>query len=241
MIPKIIHYCWFGGNTKPASVLNYIDTWKKHLPDYEIKEWNESNFDINMNDFVSEAYKYKKYAFVSDFCRLYILYKYGGLYFDTDVEVLKNMDCFLSNSFFLGLESDDQVGTCVIGSTINNEVLKILLEFYSDRHFYLGEGHFNIQPNTVIVTKLLKTIPQESYTIYPADYFSPLSYNTNKMNITENTYSIHHFKGSWMSWYVKFENKLCVFLGIKNRFILSRLSRIRYVNMSKIISKIKRE
>lgn len=104
MIPKIIHYCWFGGNPLPDSAMKCIASWKKFLPDYEIKEWNESNFDVNMIPYVKEAYQVKKYAFVSDFARFYILYKYGGLYFDTDVEIVKPLDSIISKGAFMGCE-----------------------------------------------------------------------------------------------------------------------------------------
>ena len=104
MIPKIIHYCWFGKNPKPSDVLEYIETWRKFLPDYEIKEWNESNFDIHCNRFVYEAYHIKKFAFVSDFCRLLALYNDGGIYLDTDVEMKKPFDKFLKHKAFVGYE-----------------------------------------------------------------------------------------------------------------------------------------
>lgn len=103
MIPKVIHYCWFGGNPLPKSAQKCIALWRKYLPDYEIKEWNENNFDVNIIPYTAEAYKAKKYAFVSDYARFWILYKYGGLYFDTDVEVIKNMDDIISKGPFMGL------------------------------------------------------------------------------------------------------------------------------------------
>lgn len=104
MIPKVINYCWFGGNPLPASAQKCIASWRKYLPDYEIKEWNESNFDVNIIPYTAEAYKAKKYAFVSDYARFWILYRYGGLYFDTDVEVIRNMDDIIANGAFMGLE-----------------------------------------------------------------------------------------------------------------------------------------
>ena len=110
MIPKVIHYCWFGGNPLPASAKKCIASWRKYLPDYEIKEWNESNFDVNIIPYTAEAYKAKKYAFVSDYARFWILYKYGGLYFDTDVEVIKNMDDIIAKGAFMGCENEAKPG-----------------------------------------------------------------------------------------------------------------------------------
>ena len=106
MIPKIIHYCWFGGKSLPESAKKCIASWKKYLPDYEIKEWNESNFNVNIIPYTAEAYRAKKYAFVSDYARFYILYKYGGLYFDTDVEVIRNMDDIIARGPFMGCEGE---------------------------------------------------------------------------------------------------------------------------------------
>ena len=110
MIPKVIHYCWFGGNPLPASAKKCIASWRKYLPDYEIKEWNESNFDVNIIPYTAEAYKAKKYAFVSDYARFWIFYKYGGLYFDTDVEVIKNMDDIIAKGPFMGCENEAKAG-----------------------------------------------------------------------------------------------------------------------------------
>lgn len=135
MIPKVIHYCWFGGKPKPSSVINNISTWKKFLPDYEIIEWNENNFPTNENVFAKEAYDAKKYAFVADYCRLYVLYKCGGIYFDTDVEVIKSFNDFEEYDFFIGLEMDNQVGTSVIGSQPYHPLVRNFLEYYQDRHF----------------------------------------------------------------------------------------------------------
>ena len=146
MIPKIIHYCWFGKKEFPKLVHNCIESWKKYLPDYEIMFWNESNFDINMLDYTKEAYDNKKFAFVSDVCRVYVLKVYGGVYLDTDVELLKNLDLLLNNKFFFAIEKDTNelhnveyinVATGLgFGGEKHNTVILSLLEEYNNVHFY---------------------------------------------------------------------------------------------------------
>ena len=126
-IPKVIHYCWFGKNKLSKSAKKCIKSWKKHLPNYEIIEWNENNFDINCNEYVREAYKSKKYAFVSDYARIYALYNYGGIYMDTDVEVIKSLDKFLCNDAFAGLENEYSIQTAVMGCCKGNLLFKEFL------------------------------------------------------------------------------------------------------------------
>lgn len=155
-IPKTVHYCWFGGKEKPELTNMCISSWKKHLPDYEIIEWNENNFDINMNNFVKEAYEAKKFAFVSDYVRAYVLYNYGGIYLDTDVEVIKPLDQFLDHNVFTGCESDKYCVTGTIGSTKNHELIKSLLEYYDNKKFRLDNNEYNNTPNTVIITEIIK-------------------------------------------------------------------------------------
>lgn len=157
MIPKIIHYCWFGGNVKPRCVVKCIDTWKRLLPEYEIKEWNESNFDLkNANQYVHEAYENKMWAFVTDYARLKVLYEYGGVYFDTDVEVFKNFDELLSNKCFLGFESNDYICTATIGCEAHNAFIRRFMESYEMRKFINLDGTFDTETtNVVAITKLL--------------------------------------------------------------------------------------
>lgn len=152
MIPKIIHYCWFGGNPLPESAKKCIASWRKFLPDYEIKEWNESNFDVNIIPYTAEAYKAKKYAFVSDYARFYILYKYGGLYFDTDVEVIRNMDDIIARGPFMGCEGEakqpmdgsrDKAMTLGVAPILG--LHKEIFDFYQRLH--------NILPETIAVKR----------------------------------------------------------------------------------------
>lgn len=212
-IPKIIHYCWFGKGKKSELIEKCIASWKKYLPDYKIIEWNESNFDINSNIYCKEAYENKKYAFVSDYVRLYAVYNYGGIYFDTDLEVLKKLDCFLDYNAFTGFEGNDFSFTAVFGARKKSKWIERLLNYYSDRHFVLENGKLDTTPNTEIVhcinIKDYKLIPNNTYqelsdfVIFPNEYFSPKNWKTGEINLTKNTYTIHHFNASWKDKYDK--------------------------------------
>lgn len=209
MIPKIIHYCWFGRGEMPELALKCLDSWKKYLPTYEIMLWNEDNFEIGNYQYAVEAYKEKKYAFVADVCRLYVLKEMGGLYLDTDVEFIKPLpDHFLNDIAFTAFE-DQLVSAGVIGSVKNGEWISNLLSFYDDKSFYKSDGSLDINPITEMITSFLAeekgVLPNNTYqkvegycTIYPSEYFYPKSWKTLKMNITPNTYCIHHFAGSWI-------------------------------------------
>lgn len=230
MIPKIIHYCWFGGKSKPQSVLKYIDTWKFHCPDYKIMEWNESNYDINKNDYVRQAYKEKKWAFVSDYCRIDILYQYGGIYLDTDVEVLKNFDDLLSLTAFVGMESESLVATNLIASEKNGCMIRDFLACYEHLKF----DSLNPGTNVLRLTSMLKNkygyvgcdIKDNHYvTIFPFEYFVANDYGTGKVKKTSNTYSIHHYTATWLPWYSRFETKLSHLLGVPDRNILTRYAK----------------
>ena len=213
MIPKIIHYCWFGGKPKTKEVLSYIETWKRCMPDFIIKEWNEENFNIKEAcDYVKEAYNESKYAFVSDFVRIYALYNEGGIYLDTDVEVLKTFRPFLTFKTFFGLEEERKVATCVIGSERKCLIFRMILDYYLSRHFINGNNKPNLTPNTVIISKIIEErygtitsnfISSDGLYIAPLDRFSPKDFMTKKITITENTYSIHHFDGTWIPLWKK--------------------------------------
>ena len=215
MIPKVIHYCWFGGNPLPKSAQKCIASWRKYLPDYEIKEWNESNFDVNIIPYTAEAYKAKKYAFVSDYARFWILYKYGGLYFDTDVEVIKNMDDIIAKGAFMGLEKKQagatptQLGVAPgLGLGVNPGLglYKELLDVYDDKHLFSAFGKIG-ETIVGITSKIMqkKGIKLQSdgflhcgeITIYPEEYFCPKNYYTGELTITPNTCAIHHYTATW--------------------------------------------
>ncbi|MDD6276003.1 MAG: glycosyltransferase [Clostridia bacterium] len=204
---KTIHYCWFGRGEKPKLVQKCIASWKKYCPDYEIVEWNEDNFDIGMNRFVSEAYSDRNYAFVSDFARAYVLYNYGGIYLDTDVELFKNFDAFLSDEAFLGFEEGGFAGTCVIGAQKGCELMKIYLDRYENSVYFNPDGTKYSDTNVVLMTELLekeglvrndKKQTVFGITVYPRTYFSPYDYINGISYITDESVAVHHFAQLWL-------------------------------------------
>ncbi len=225
MIPKIIHYCWFGRNPIPVEYQRYIESWKKFLPDYEIKERNEDNFDVNIIPFTKEAYDVKKYAYVSDYARLKILYDNGGVYFDTDVEVIRNMDDIIAAGAWMAVEKhasspgvEDQVNVG-LGFSVepHNPIVKEVMEYYENTHYIFPDGHMEQIPIVPIVTKVLRKHGMPAYvdkpikvggiTVYPWDYFCPIEFMSSKMELTNHTYTIHHYSATWMSWSDKLKMK----------------------------------
>lgn len=208
MIPKIIHYCWFGGKELSDDAKKYIESWKKFCPDYEIKEWNETNFDVTVVPYVAEAYKEKKWAFVSDYARLYALKEFGGIYLDTDVEIVKSLDEFLNNKAFIGAESKYSVCTAVIGAEKSAAFIDELLGLYDGIHFTNGKT-IDTMPNSKRIYNYLEKMYAYSTgdnpiylnkcTLYPMDFFSPINCYTYKQEITTNTHCIHRFAGTWKS------------------------------------------
>ena len=214
MIPKIIHYCWFGGNPLPEDAKRCIASWRHYMPGYEIKEWNESNFDVRCNKYCEQAYNAKKYAFVSDYARFWILYREGGVYFDTDVEVIRPMDDILSQGAFMGCETSPAKGNNVItvapglGLAIESghAIYKELLDLYDKRSFIMEDGTMDLKTIVTTTTEVLfkhglqisdKIQVIDGITIYPKDYFCPISID-GKMEMTERTHTIHHYAQSWM-------------------------------------------
>lgn len=219
MIPKIIHYCWFGRGRKPEEAIKCINSWNKYLPEYEIKEWNEDNFDVYKFPYAKEALENRKFAFVTDVVRLYVLYTEGGIYMDTDVEVLKPLDRFLVHHAFSGFESDTGVPTGIMGAEKGSLWAKENLDYYSqNRHFVMEDGTLDITTNVKIITDYMvsKGLSLDNnyqdfpdlITMYPKDFFSPKSWRTGKICCTENTHTIHHFAGSWESNKKKIQQKL---------------------------------
>ena len=210
MIPKIIHYCWFGGHPLPKSAIKCIESWKKFFPDYEIKEWNEDNFDVNQIPYTEQAYKAGKYAFVSDYARFKILYEYGGIYFDTDVEVIKSFDDIIEKGPFMGLESNDPIlinPGLGIGALPKMSIYKELIEEYSKKDFTKNDGSLDLTTIVSITTELFKrkTIKKSSeilftdgISIYPQKYFNPFDDITGKLIISDETHSIHWYSKTWI-------------------------------------------
>ena len=209
-IPKKIHYCWFGGNPLPKLAKKCIKSWKKYCPDYKIIEWNENNFDIASAPlYVRQAYEAKKWAFVTDYVRLKIVFEEGGVYFDTDVQVLKNIDCLLKDKGFFGFEYEKCISTGLgFGAEKGNELILEMMADYEEIPFLLDDGSFDLMScpdrNTHVLIKygLLQNNQLQvvnGCTIYPSDYFSPKSYVTGKIKKTKNTLTIHHFSESWVS------------------------------------------
>ncbi len=220
MIPKIIHYCWFGGKPLPKSAIKYINSWGKKFPDYEIKEWNESNYDVNMVPYTAEAYASKKYAFVSDFARFWVLYKYGGIYFDTDVEVIRSMDDIIAKGSYMGMETEFAINPGLgLAVEPGHLIYKWYLEYFADKHFTPQ------QPSMIpILTAKLEELgwekkmdiqTVEGITIYPPDYFCPQSMIGAPIVLTDNTRSIHHFDATWQP--------ACKRMGIKIKQFIKRL------------------
>ncbi len=208
MIPKIIHYCWFGRGKMPKLAGKCIKSWKKYCPDYKIKEWNEDNFDLDLYPYVREAYDNRKFAFVTDVVRLYALYHEGGIYMDTDVEVLKPLDPFLRHVAFSGFEDEENVPTGIMASEKGSLWAKENLDYYNGRHFLKDDGSFDNTTNVFTITNymlkhgLVQNNTLQDFpnliTMYPKEYFCPLSWNGRIMHLTENTVTIHHFAGSWL-------------------------------------------
>lgn len=203
MIPKVIHYCWFGGKEKPELVRKCIDSWKKYCPDYEIQEWNEQNWNVNLCQYTKEAYESKKWAFISDVARLEIIYTEGGIYLDTDVELIKSLDSLLVYDLYFGFENPNGINTGIgFGGTKSHYVLKELLYDYLDRPL-IYPGQTRIDVCTKIQTSSLRRIfPQlrmdGSHQVYNNVAFLPEDYLNPYTGVTQSSISIHHSALSWM-------------------------------------------
>ena len=209
MIPHIIHYCWFGGRPLPKSALRCIASWKKWLPGYEIREWNEDNFDVNAHPYTREAYAAGKFAYVSDFARYKILEEYGGLYFDTDVEVIASLDDLLEKGAFMGMEKafpPTVSSGLVMAVEPKHPIIQKMLIYY--------DNQTNLSKDSMLKAGLVVRgmteifihhgfIPEDCYqevaqiSIYPADYFDPMDNATGRVTLTPNTRTIHHYDRTW--------------------------------------------
>lgn len=224
MIPKVIHYCWFGPNELPNSAKNYMQTWKKHLPNFEIKLWNESNFDINLYSYAKEAYADGKFAFVADVCRTHALYYEGGIYLDTDVEVLKSLEPLLKHTAFAGFEvstsdtiSDTKeinIQTGVIGSESYAVWIERVLSSFNDLKYDKSNAvTINSIVDKIIIEQGFELKDKFQYIeeylyLYPSTYFSAKDYQTGVIITSSATFCIHHYDASWLSSYSKIKIKL---------------------------------
>lgn len=264
MIPKVIHYCWFGRNTLPELAQKCIMSWKKYCPDYEIKEWNEDNYDLNCCEYIMEAYKAHKWAFVSDYVRFDVLYRYGGIYFDTDVELIKPIDDIIDKGPFMGCEPicnkkkyrkiirsrkhlDLGLVAPGLGMAADSgmNIYKEILDYYNQMHFMDAGGKINgitvVEHITNILEKYGFKLENKIQNIagiyiYPCDYFCPIDYNTGKLYITNNTHSIHHYVASWKSETSKKVHRVSQFLFDKG--IIGKVLAIILIPFLLIIYKI---
>lgn len=209
MIPKIIHYCWFGGKAKPTKIQHCIDSWRKILKDYEFIEWNEDNFDVNYSEYTRQAYQQGKFAFVSDIARIEALRKYGGIYMDTDVEVYKPFDDLLAGArCILGFEYDNWIATSFMACEKNHPLLEEFENLYSLEMFCQKNGVLNTNTNVNRLTKLLcdkglirenrKQILNDGIVVFPIEYFSPYDYANCILERTINSYCAHLFFVTWL-------------------------------------------
>ena len=209
MIPKIIHYCWFGGKNKPTKIQQCIESWQTILKDYEFIEWNENNFDVNHSEYTKQAYEQRKYAFVSDIARIEALRQYGGIYLDTDVEVFKPFDDLLDGArFILGFEYDNWVATSFMACEKNHPFLHEFADLYLNEVFSQSNGTLNTNTNVNRLTKLLceKGLLRENklqclsdgIIVYPIEFFSPYDYANCIMDKTEKSYCAHLFLVTWL-------------------------------------------
>lgn len=222
MIPKIIHYCWFGGKPLPKDAEKCIASWKKYFPGYEIRRWDETNFDVNIIPYTREAYSVGKYAFVSDFARFWIIYNFGGIYFDTDVEVIAEMEDIIGIGPFLGVECQNADQITVnpglgFGAVAKMPAIKDILTTYENSHFIDASGGISYKNIVEITSEYLVASGMENtnsiqecsgFTIYPVDYFCPISFETRKMVQTVNTRTIHHFAESWVPRSTRIKNAI---------------------------------
>lgn len=230
MIPKILHLCWLSGDAYPAKIAKCIQTWKDVLPDYEIMLWDTKRFDLNSSIWVKQAFEKKKYAFAADYIRFYALYHFGGIYLDSDVEVLKSFDDLLGLPYFIGAEKAGTPEAAIMGAEKGCDWIKICLDYYEGRSFIKADGTMDIRTLPEIMVEQinkLKTIHvcsikeiqnikqlnwETQVLIFPDVYFSPKIFDSREVEITPYTYAIHHYQNSWFSHKAKLYYRFRSFL-----------------------------
>ena len=226
MIPKIIHYCWLSNDPIPKDLKKYMKSWKEKLYDYEFILWDLNRFDLNRSLWVKQAFEAKKYAFAADYIRLYAVYNYGGIYMDMDVEVIKSFNDLLRNDYILGYEAAKGLEAGVFGAPKKAPWVKEVLEYYTSKEFALPNGLYNDTP-LPIMDEVLNAdyITNKKIVPLPTDFLTAKSYKTGKITITPNTYTIHHFAGSWKSWDEKMKIIIARIIGTKLTHILGNARR----------------
>ena len=235
MIPKKIHYCWFGRGEMPELAKKCIASWHKYMPDYEYKLWNEDNFDINSVPYTKEAYEVRKFAFVSDYVRLWALERDGGVYLDTDVEAFKSFDDLLGYTAFAGFEGSKHLpmGTCVMASEAHGEWVMEQLAAYCDRHFVNADGSFDLTTNVQFISAIMrengfvqngKEQDYKDLHVFPVEYFSP-RHTTGEYIKTSDTYCDHLGMGTWDDKEGGWKTMVCKIVGQKNMTRLIKFKR----------------
>ncbi len=224
-VPKIIHYCWFGESKMPSLALKCINSWKKYCPDYEIILWSEKNVDFSQNRYLKEAYEAGKWAFVSDYVRLKAVYEMGGVYLDTDVELLKPIDSLMDGDGFLGFDEKGIVATGLgFGAKKEHPLILEFLKDYDNIPFILEDGKCDLTPcpdrNTDALKRLGMDVDKKDQIFMgirflPQDYLCPMDYYTGRITKTENTYSVHHYAASWTSKVTKRTTFIKRIIGVK--------------------------
>lgn len=238
MIPKKIHYCWLSNDEMPEKLCRCVESWKKHLPDYEIVKWDLMRFPLDKSVWVKEAFERKKYAFAADYIRLYALATEGGIYLDSDVEVLKSFDELLELPYFICQENSPQgLEAATIGAEAGILWIQNCLDYYNDKHFVDVDGSTHTEVLPSILKKCIMEKSKINYIknisdfifdsnvvcVLPMDYFSPKNYVTKKIHITNNTYSIHHFAGTWQPLWKRLILKIWVPFSVKYPNLASKI------------------
>lgn len=251
MIPKIIHLCWLSGDPYPQKIQRCLDSWKVHLPDYEVMLWDCNRFDLKSSPWVEQAFAARKYAFAADYIRMFALYNYGGIYLDSDVEVLKSFDEFLELPYFVGAENAGTIEAAIIGAEKGCDWIKACLDYYQNREFVKEDGQMDIRMlpeimnETIQKLKPIYTLPsgssiaelknkekdmQERVYVLPCEYFSPKVFDSRQVILTPHTYTIHHYQNSW------FSHK--AFVYYRTRTLLIRVFGYRFVrNIERFLRK----
>lgn len=232
MIPKIIHLCWLSGDPFPPLIEKCIQSWQSILPDYEIMLWDTKKFDINSNEWVKQAYNEKKYAFAADYIRFFALYNYGGIYLDADVEVFRSFDDLLNKEYILGEDCGGAVEAAVIGAPAGASWVKECLDFYKNKSFKKANGDLETTPVTLLVYNIVR---KNKMQLLPYTFLSPKDFSIGKIDITNETYCVHHYDGKWLEGGIIQKIKRHIHIVIY--YCLGRTAHNKLINSIRKISK----